>query len=98
MTQERWDKKNGNYVLKTSDVDNELLFEEALKYMESQYCSTITFHKSKPQAPQKFICSTAAWYYAKNGMDIEIGIPFLKYIWPGGILKSNFTRVVAKTW
>jgi hypothetical protein len=98
VTQERWDKKNGNYVLTTSDVDNELLFQEALKYMDSKYCSTITFYKSKPQAPEKFICSTAAWYWAKNGMDIDLGIPFLQYIWPGGILKSNFTRVVAKTW
>jgi hypothetical protein len=95
---ERWDKKDGKYILTTSDIDNDLLFEESLKYMDKEYCSPTEIFSNKRHAPKSFICSSAAWYFIKNSVGIDIDIPFYKYVWPASFLKSNYTRVVAKTW
>ncbi|MFD1315249.1 hypothetical protein [Namhaeicola litoreus] len=95
---EKWRFENGEFKLTTSEADNNLLFEEALKLKYAKYCSIGEVFRSKEVAPQKLICSSASWIYAKNALGIDIDIPFNRTIWPEGILKSNFTKVVAKTW
>lgn len=82
----------------TEDVDNMGTYNKIIGTLKRPYCSPLQFLTAKWAAPERFICSSSAWWAIKEAHDIGIGDFYKSTIFPSGVFESSDMRVVGKTW
>lgn len=79
------------------NVNNEAILEEAKKSIETKYCNKGEVLFAKWAAPDRFICSSAAWWYAKKATGVNIGDWWKTTILPAGVYQSDRVRIIGRT-
>lgn len=77
-----------------TDVDNDVIYSQALKSIGTYYCNWFQVLTAKYAAPKRLICSSAAWWYAKKGAKVNIGDWWKPTIFPGGVYYSDRVRII----
>lgn len=82
----------------TEDVDNNATYNKIAGTLGRPYCSILQFLTTKWAVPERFICSSSAWWAIKEAHDIGIGDFYKPTIFPAGVFESSDMRIVGKTW
>ncbi|MDO4771799.1 hypothetical protein [Porphyromonas sp.] len=77
-----------------TDVNNDVIYSQALKSIGTYYCNWFQVLTAKYAAPKRLICSSAAWWYAKKGVKVNIGDWWKPTIFPGGVYYSDRVRII----
>lgn len=77
-----------------TDVNNDVIYNQALKSIGTYYCNWFQVLTAKYAAPKRLICSSAAWWYAKKGAKVNIGDWWKPTIFPGGVYYSDRVRII----
>jgi hypothetical protein len=89
--------KTPYYVQESRDIDDNVMFYEALALIGKPYCHLYELPTAKWAAPARFICSTTAWWCAKKGADVNIGDFYRPTIFPAGVYLSDRVRIEKST-
>ena len=82
----------------TEDVDNGATHRKITEAIGKEYCSWYQIVYAKQATPNRFICSSSAWWAIKEAHDIGIGNFYKPTIFPAGVYDSGDMRIVAKSW
>lgn len=91
-----WSWRHGYYAVIT-DVNNNDIFNEAVSTLGTPYCHWYQVPFAKWAAPDRFICSSASWWCAKEGVDVNISDWWKPTIYPAGVYLSDRVRIVDNT-
>ena len=80
------------------DVNNSDTYQRITEVLGKPYCSMSQLLTAKFNPPNKFICSTSAWWAILVAHHIDIGDMYKPTIFPAGVFLSSNMRVVAQTW
>ncbi len=89
--------KTPYYVQEARDVDNNALYNQALGIYGKPYCNAAEVLVAKWAAPGRFICSTTAWWCAKQSAGVNIGDFYKPTIFPAGVYLSDRVRIIDNT-
>lgn len=78
-----------------SDLDNSKTYRKITTVMDKKYCDPWEMAYAKWKAPDRFICSSSAWWAIKEAHGVGIGNFYKSTIFPAGVYESSDMRVVA---
>ena len=79
------------------DVNNYTIYKKAVESIGTPYCNAFQVLTAKWAAPERMICSSSAWWYAKNGAGVNIGDWWKPTIFPAGVFLSDRVRIIDST-
>lgn len=79
------------------DASNTLIANELPPLLNQPYGGAVGILVGKFWAPKFLICSTTAWWCAKNGAKVDIGDWYKPSIWPAGVYTSDHVRIIDNT-
>lgn len=82
----------------TEEVNNNATYQKMAGVIGKPYCSIAQVPFAKWSAPNRFICSSAAWWAIKEAHGIGVGDFYKPTIFPAGVFLSSDMRTVTKTW
>jgi hypothetical protein len=80
------------------DVDNSRTYQKITEVMGKPYCGWYEMLTAKWAAPNRFICSSSAWWAIKEAHGVNIGSIHKSTIFPAGVYESGEMRIVARSW
>jgi hypothetical protein len=86
-----------NWSLVTEDVDNNATYQRITGVLGRPYCHKPEMLTAKWAAPDRFICSSSAWWAIKEAHGIGIGNFYKPTIFPAGVYESSDMRIVAQS-
>ena len=95
-----WFKKNWHHWgwrKERRDVNNYNIYSKALSIKGKPYCKWYQVMTAKWSAPDRFICSSTAWWCAKKGTGVNISSWWKTTIFPAGVYLSDRVRIVDNT-
>lgn len=81
----------------TKDASNAAIAAQLPPLLNQPYGGALGIISGKILAPKYLICSTTAWWCAKNGAGIDIGDWYRPSIWPAGVYLSDHVRIIDNT-
>lgn len=96
----RWFRKNWHtwgWRQEASDVDNNKIYNKVVGTLKTPYCNIFQILTAKWAAPGHFICSSSAWWCAKNACNVNIGDWWKPTIFPAGVYLSDRVRIIDNT-
>ena len=79
------------------DVNNYTIYKKAVESIGTPYCNAFQVLTAKWAAPERMICSSSAWWYAKEGAGVNIGDWWKPTIFPAGVFLSDRVRIIDST-
>jgi hypothetical protein len=79
------------------NADGNELIEKVTSYLNVPYCGTLDVFFSKWVAPKSFICSSLAWYCARESAGVDISDWWSTSVYPVDILFSENIQIVDDT-
>ena len=88
---------NFGYNYKPVDVDNGAMARKINSLIGTPYVNFWEIPVAKWVAPDRLMCSTAAWWCAKTACDVNISNWYNSTILPGGVFLSDRVRIIDNT-
>jgi hypothetical protein len=89
--------KTPYWVREARDVDNNAIYNQMVGIVGKKYCYPHEILVAKFAAPGRFICSTTAWWCAKQSAGVNIGDFYKSTIFPAGVYLSDRVRIIGNT-
>jgi hypothetical protein len=93
----RWRGFRSGLYRYENDVNNESIAQGFEDQLGKSYCHWTGVLFAKWAAPNKFICSSLAWYVAKHKGNTNISDWWKTTIFPAGVYRSDRVRIVDNT-
>ena len=77
-----------------TDLDNSKTYQKITSVMDRKYCYAPEMLYAKWKAPDRFICSSSAWWAIKEAHGVGIGDFYKSTIFPAGVYESSDMRIV----
>jgi hypothetical protein len=79
------------------DLVNEPIYEKMVSVIGRPYCSKPEMFYACRKVPEKFICSSSAWWAIREAHGVDIAPGDFLTVFPADIMKSQYMRVVTQT-
>jgi hypothetical protein len=89
--------RNWGWRRESRDVNNNNIYNKVYSTRGTPYCNIFQVLTAKWAAPGHFICSSSAWWCAKEGCDVNIGDWWKPTIFPAGVYLSDRVRIIDNT-
>ena len=93
----RWKRSGLRFRKVKTNVNNNNIAAEAVKTLGAPYCHVWQIPYAKWAAPGRFICSSAAWWDAKKGTNVNISDFWSTTVWPRDVFLSDRVDIIDNT-